>query len=81
MAGGMAAGHLSGQVLPPKPQSPCVSHEQVVIIHENGATADVRLDTPSWYYPSALESQNLCGRFEVSVIVDNGELVCGGEGR
>jgi len=43
------------------------------------AAADVRLDAPSWYYPSVLERQYRCRRFKVRIVVDNGELVCGGE--
>ncbi len=39
------------------------------------------LDAPSWQHPLVLKCQYRCGCLEVGVVVNNGELVCGGEGR
>ena len=39
----------------------------------------IQLDTPTWQHPVVLEHQHRCGGFEVGVIVDDRESVCGGK--
>jgi hypothetical protein len=52
----------------------------ISIIDEMGVR-QIGLDTPSRDHPVVLEGQYRCSGFEVGIVVDNGELVCGGKRR